>query len=99
MLWVLLCIVIVVVIVRQVKEGFGFDNSERYVTAENNFDMNALANTRALYPRDSIDVLADAKFKPECCLPPYSNPYSNRDGCLCPSSNDAGLIITRGGNR
>jgi len=47
------------------------------------------------YPRKSIDALADATFKPECC----PTPYSNSSGCLCPTRNDAALITTRGGNR
>jgi len=47
------------------------------------------------YPRKSIDIMYDAKFKPSCC----PTPYSTSSGCLCPSPNDAGLIIIRGGNR
>jgi hypothetical protein len=47
------------------------------------------------YPRKSIDALADATFKPECC----PTPYSSSSGCLCPTRYDAALITTRGGNR
>ena len=79
------------------KEGFGFDEKTLYQPTNPQFRTDSLVtNPAAPYPRDSIDVLADATFKPECCL---LSPYSNQDGCLCPSSKDAGLIITRGGNR
>lgn len=40
----------------------------------------------------SIDAMFHAKFKPECC----PTPYSTSSGCLCPSPNDAGVIIKRG---
>jgi len=40
----------------------------------------------------SIDAMYHAKFKPECC----PTPYSTSSGCLCPSPNDAGVIIKRG---
>ena len=46
------------------------------------------------YPRNSLDVMFDATFKPECC----PTPYSSSSGCLCPTKKDAGLIISRGGN-
>jgi hypothetical protein len=40
----------------------------------------------------SIDAMFHATFKPECC----PTPYSTSSGCLCPSPNDAGIIIKRG---
>jgi len=81
-MWGILIIVVVIFILKEMKEGF----------------VNDVLATKPLeqYPRDSIDVLTDATFKPECCL---SSPYSSSSGCLCPSKNDAGLIIARGGNR
>ena len=49
------------------------------------------------YPRgeEQIDLLFNAKFKPECC----PTPYSNSSGCLCNDLNHSELIIMRGGNR
>ena len=92
-LWIVLFIVVIVIIVKEVKEGFGFDK-QKFAPVQTNLDDLA-TKPLATYPRDSIDVLADGTFKPECCL---LSPYSNQDGCLCPSSKDAGLIIARGGN-
>ena len=98
-MWILLLIVVIVFVAREMREGFGFDKSQIYVSELNDFKVDSLKTTPDVYPRESIDVLADATFKPECCFHPYSNPYSSSSGCLCPSSNDAGIIITRGGNR
>jgi hypothetical protein len=42
-----------------------------------------------------IDLLFNAKFKPECC----PSPYSNSSGCLCRDLNHSELIVMRGGNR
>jgi len=47
------------------------------------------------YPMDNLDLLFDAKFKPECC----PSPYSNSSGCLCNDMNHTELIKMRGGNR
>jgi len=46
------------------------------------------------YPRDSIDPLFDATFKPECC----PSTYTSSSGCLCYESNNFNLLATRGGN-
>ena len=47
------------------------------------------------YPRKSLDIFYDAVFKPECC----PTPYTSSSGCLCPKTQDAGIITSRGGNR
>ena len=47
------------------------------------------------YPKDNLDLLFDAKFKPKCC----PSPYSNSSGCLCNDMNHTELIKMRGGNR
>lgn len=47
------------------------------------------------YPRNSLDVMFDASFNPECC----PSPYSSSMGCLCPTKKNAGIIKSRGGNR
>ena len=44
---------------------------------------------------EHIDLLFNAKFKPECC----PSPYSNSSGCLCSDLNHSELIVMRGGNR
>jgi hypothetical protein len=94
-LWIVLFIVVIVIIFKEVKEGFGFDKQNFFEPMSQKKLDDLATKPLATYPRDSIDVLADGTFKPECC----SSPYSNQDGCLCPTSNDAGLIIARGGNR
>lgn len=79
-----LCILLLIVVVYMLNQenSIGFENSlpSKYIVT---------------YPRDSLDIFADATFKPSCC----PTPYSTSSGCLCPSPNDAGLIIIRGGNR
>jgi len=52
--------------------------------------LHALEN----YPGKSIDLLYDAKFKPECC--PAT--YSSSSGCLCNEPQNYNIIATRGGN-
>ena len=47
------------------------------------------------YPKEHLDLLFDAKFKPKCC----PSPYSNSSGCLCNDVNHTELIKMRGGNR
>jgi hypothetical protein len=81
-LWGILFVVVILYIFKQLKEGYATDS--------------LATKPLATYPRDSIDVLSDATFKPECCM---TSPYSSSSGCLCPSKKDAGLIISRGGNR
>jgi hypothetical protein len=99
-LWIVLTLVVIVFIFKEVKEGFGFDNSTKYVSPSHpllQMNTDSLATKPlATYPRDSLDIFVDATFKPECCL---LSPYSNSDGCLCPARGDAGLIVARGGNR
>ena len=52
--------------------------------------LDALEN----YPDKSIDLLYDAKFKPECC----PNFYSNSNGCPCMTTDQYNYLQTRGGN-
>jgi hypothetical protein len=98
-LWIVLVVVIVVVLFKEV-EGFGFDNSTKYVSLSHpllQMNTDSLAKKPlATYPRDSLDIFVDSTFKPECCL---LSPYSSSSGCLCPARGDAGLIVARGGNR
>ena len=47
------------------------------------------------YPKEHLDLLFDAKFKPKCC----PSPYSTSSGCLCNDLNHTELIKMRGGNR
>jgi hypothetical protein len=63
------------------KEGF------------NNCEQRHKAISR--YPKENLDLLFDAKFKPKCC----PSPYSNSSGCLCNDMNHTELIKMRGGNR
>ena len=46
------------------------------------------------YPRDSVDPLFDAKFKPQCC----PSTYTSSSGCLCYERKNYNLLATRGGN-
>jgi len=46
------------------------------------------------YPNESIDLLYDASFKPECC----PSTYTNSNGCLCYEPQNFNLLATRGGN-
>jgi hypothetical protein len=48
------------------------------------------------YPNnETLDVLFNATFKPECC----PTPYSSSTGCLCLDIDHSELIKMRGGNR
>lgn len=49
----------------------------------------------SLSDNEHIDLLFNAKFKPECC----PSPYSNSGGCLCKDIKYTELIVMRGGNR
>lgn len=99
-LLLILCVVVLVVIFKELKEGFGFENSTKYESVTHpllQMNTDSLATKPlATYPRDSLDIFVDATFKPECCL---LSPYSSSSGCLCPARGDAGLIVARGGNR
>jgi hypothetical protein len=79
-LLLILCFIIIGVLIQ--KEGFK--------------DCEQKMNTIQNYPKKKhIDLLYDAKFRPECC----PTPYSTSSGCLCTDTHHADLIIMRGGNR
>jgi len=46
------------------------------------------------FPKDSMDPLFDASFKPECC----PSTYTSSSGCLCYEPKNFNLLATRGGN-
>ena len=80
--YILLLFIILFLFLHKNKEGFK-KCINRYKAVER-------------YPKDEhIDILFDAKFKPNCC----PSPYSNSSGCLCKDLNHTELIIMRGGNR
>lgn len=89
-MWLLLLLVILLVILvllsKEYNKSYGFKQG---FTCENT--QKEIEN----YPRKSIDIMFDATFTPECC----PTPYSSSMGCLCPTEKDAGMIISRGGNR
>ena len=69
---------------------------EPFSNVYNNYSINKKDTLDALknYPDKSIDLLYDAKFKPECC--PAT--YSSSSGCLCNEPQNYNIIATRGGN-
>ena len=78
---VILILIALVVLFFLNKEGF------------NNCKQRHKAISR--YPKEHLDLLFDAKFKPKCC----PSPYSTSSGCLCNDLNHTELIKMRGGNR
>ena len=62
----------------------------------NNYAINKKDTLDALknYPDKSIDLLYDAKFKPECC----PNSFSNSSGCACMTTEQFNYLTLRGGN-
>ena len=76
-------IIIAIVILGLLVKKEGFDNCEQRHKAISR------------YPKEHLDLLFDAKFKPKCC----PSPYSNSSGCLCNSMYRTELIKMRGGNR
>lgn len=61
---------------------------------ENSFTKKETLQALENYPGKSVDLLYDAKFKPECC-PAI---YSSSSGCLCNEPQNYNIIATRGGN-
>jgi len=49
-------------------------------------------------PPGQLFFFADNEFKPECCVPPFSN-VSSADGCACVTKEQVDYINARGGNR
>lgn len=86
-MWILLFLILLLLLVLFLFISH-FTNIERF-----NCDKTKIEIEK--YPRESLDVFFDAKFKPECC----PSPYSNSSGCLCAKNKDAGIITSRGGNR
>ena len=86
-----LIIGVVIFILLFYKEGFKQNNTscESRHKAISDYPSSLSENN------EHIDVLFNAKFKPECCPTPYSNSL----GCLCNDLNHSELIIMRGGNR
>lgn len=82
----LLYLLIVLLFLLFYKEGF---------KQKKNTSCEARHKAISDYPEKHIDILFNAKFKPECC----PSPYSNSGGCLCRDINHSELIVMRGGNR
>ncbi len=67
--------------------------SEQYLIQENVVKQETIDSVLD-FPRDSIDPLFDASFKPECC----PSTYTSSRGCLCYEPKNFNLLATRGGN-
>ena len=66
----------------------------------NNIAQNLEANHGPALPLPPGEMFffADNKFKPECCVPPFSS-VSSSDGCACVTKEQVDYINMRGGNR
>ena len=82
-IYIIIVIIVLVAILLMFLNKESFNNCEQRHKAISN------------YPKEHLDLLFDAKFKPKCC----PSPYSNSSGCLCNDLNHTELIKMRGGNR
>tara|TARA_Y100001980_G_C14321588_1_gene142110 strand:- start:13 stop:438 length:426 start_codon:yes stop_codon:yes gene_type:complete len=98
--------------IKEIKEGFtemgaptmynmGAGVKGSYDTRHlNNIAQNLEANHGPALPLPPGEMFffADNKFKPECCVPPFSS-VSSSDGCACVTKEQVDYINMRGGNR
>lgn len=97
---------------QQVKEGFDGMGSDRSYNMSANvpgsygerkqqsITQNITGNDGPVLPLANGEMFffANNKFKPECCLPPFSS-VSSADGCACVTKEQVDYINSRGGNR
>jgi len=77
-------VIIILLLLNRMREGM-----DEYSCDESHDAISKYPNN------ETLDVLFDATFKPECC----PTPYSSSTGCLCLDINHSELIKMRGGNR
>ncbi len=61
-------------------------------------DLDTHTGPKLPLPPGEMFFFADTVFKPECCVPPFSN-ASTADGCACVTQEQVNYINARGGNR
>ena len=61
-------------------------------------DLNTHTGPKIPLPPGEMFFFANTQFKPECCVPPFSN-ASTADGCACVTQEQVNYINARGGNR